>query len=221
MGADLPHRGIPGIGIRQWSFIDGRAYRSLYVQHDDRSGPMAVSRTNGNGPSDDEHVHQRLDGPGPSGSCWDLLEDYTRLEFRQTAGAYTNSQESRARLRKAFLEAVITKNDAINWHPGSSPVLLGVLSSDVRLALRSLRDFTAAFGTKYTVPDVTGTVVPLPQIRGPVYIRYRSIDTTVQCTLTPYSGNDRGVLVSFGTMQIGHLPLGLLDEGMTVPFDTS
>lgn len=34
---------------------------------------------------------------------------------------------------------------------------------------------------------------------------------------TPYSGKDRGVLLTLGTTQFGHLPLGLLDEGREKP----
>lgn len=152
-------------------------------------------------------------------SSWNLLREYTRLEFQQMAARYTATRESRTRLREAFLYASKTPYESVNWHPGTSPVLLGIISSDIRFALRSLRDFTSALGAPYTPPE--SPTVPLPQIRGSVYIRYRHScvdDGETQCTVSAYSGNDRGVLVNFGSMQVGHLPLGLLDEDMTVPF---
>ena len=34
---------------------------------------------------------------------------------------------------------------------------------------------------------------------------------------SPYLGPDRGVLVTLGTDQVGHLPLGLLDEERAGP----
>ncbi len=151
-------------------------------------------------------------------SAWDVLEEYTRLEFQQTAGKYTATRESRERLREAFLHASKTPYESVNWIPGTSTVLLGIVSSDIRFALRSLRDYTSALGAPFFPPE--SPTVPLPQIRGSVYIRYRHIVESgeTQCTVSTYSGNDRGVLVNFGTMQVGHLPLGLLDEDMTVPF---
>lgn len=37
------------------------------------------------------------------------------------------------------------------------------------------------------------------------------------CYATKYDGRDRGVLVQLGQRQLGHLPLGLHDEGMARP----
>ena len=133
------------------------------------------------------------------------------------AGSFTATKESRAILRDAFLHASKTPYETINWHPGTSAVLIGIVSSDIRFALRSLRDYTDALGAPYVAPE--SPTIPLPRLRGPVYIRYRhTVDGETQCTVSSYSGNDRGVLVNFGTMQVGHLPLGLLDEDMSVPF---
>ena len=53
----------------------------------------------------------------------------------------------------------------------------------------------------------------LPSISGAVYIKYNS--ATRLCYASLYEGRDRGVLVQLGQRQVGHLPLGLLDEGMT------
>ena len=148
---------------------------------------------------------------------WNVLREYTKLEFQQTAGAFTATRQARDSLRDAFLHASKTANETINWYPGSSPILLGIVSSDIRFALRSLRDYTAALGAPYVPPE--SPTIPLPRIRGSVYIRYRhTVQGETKCTVSPYSGNDRGVLVNFGTMQAGHLPLGLLDEDMSVPF---
>ncbi|KAI8110212.1 hypothetical protein M9435_001891 [Picochlorum sp. BPE23] len=180
--------------------------------------------------------------------CWTILQEFTKAEFKGTASTtYLQSKTSREVIRNAFFEAIQSRNDEIQWNPASSPVLLGILASDVRLAMRSLRDYTAALSVEFVPPDST---IPLPQIQGSVYIRYKSSMTTtratsppppshlvdgeqqqeeenqdkndqgeriVQCTISSYSGNDRGVLVQLGTLQIGHLPLGLLDEAMANP----
>lgn len=41
------------------------------------------------------------------------------------------------------------------------------------------------------------------------------------CYATKYEGRDRGVLVQLGQRQLGHLPLGLHDEGMARPPPTA
>lgn len=50
----------------------------------------------------------------------------------------------------------------------------------------------------------------LPAIPGPVYIKYSAVAKSAYATA--YKGNDRGVLLTFGQEQVGHLPLGLFDE---------
>lgn len=181
---------------------------------------------------------------------WTVLQEFTKAEFKGTASTtYLQSKKSREVIRSAFLDVIQSRHDGFNWDPASSPVLLGILSSDVRLAIRSLRDYTEAFSVEFVLPEST---IPLPQIQGSVYIRYKSSmsagmtpdladaeqkdayaedqeeeetrdkksnqgERIVQCTLSSYSGNDRGVLVQLGTLQVGHLPLGLLDEGMANP----
>lgn len=163
--------------------------------------------------------HARSDSLGSD--PFDFLTQYTKAEFKGTAAStYLATRASRDKLREAFYAAVQTSNESIAWKgPAQSPVLLGVLSSDIRLALRSLRDFTQALGVPYVTPQYIGqdgTVdasVALPSVRGPVYVRFRALpDTEPQCTVTRYVDKDRGVLVNFGTLQVGHLPLGLLDE---------
>jgi len=159
--------------------------------------------------------------PPNSESAWELLERFTRSEFQGTAGStHLATKASRDKLREAFYVAIETPNESIAWKgPSQSPVLLGVLSSDIRLALRSLRDYTKAMGVAYVLPKYVGqdgtadASVALPALRGPVYVRFRALpDSAPQCTVSRYQGEDRGVLVNFGAMQVGHLPLGLLDE---------
>jgi hypothetical protein len=168
-------------------------------------------------------------------SCWAILEEFTRAEFKGVAhSTFTATKESREELKSAFCTAIQTRNDAIGWNgPASSTVLLGILSSDIRMALRSLRDYTEALGVEYVLPeyvDIDGrrdSTMPLPSIQGAVYLRYRAVPArpheeqsesiSPQCTVTKYNGPDRGVLVNFGTMQVGHLPLGLLDPDRVKP----
>ena len=61
------------------------------------------------------------------------------------------------------------------------------------------------------MPGVAAT----PAIAGPVYLKCNS--ATGLCYASQYDGRDRGVLVQLGQRQLGHLPLGLFDEGMTRP----
>ena len=212
----------------------------------------------------ERRCHGSRDGDGipqKDDDCWAILREFTRAEFKGTASTtYLQSKESREVLRNALLDAIQSRNDSINWDPASSPILLGILSSDVRLAMRSLRDYTAALSVEFVQPEST---TPLPQIQGSVYIRYKSSISNrwgssgssssgkaaaaaerrsqeharenhqhhckknsrkshqgqriAQCTISSYSGHDRGVLIQLGTLQVGHLPLGLLDEGMANP----
>ena len=175
-------------------------------------------------------------------SSWQLLEDFTREEFAgRAATKYLSTRESRQNLKEAFRKAARSPHPSSGWspsmledqngretpgtssssdHQGSSSqgvILLGIVASDVRYAIRSLRDYCNALNIPFVVPVPRGmTPEPkVPAIVGPVYIRYNS--STGQCTITAYSGRDRGVLVQFGSIQVGHLPLGLLDEDMSQP----
>eukprot|EP00890_Picochlorum_soloecismus_P002793 jgi/Picsp_1/3514/NSC_06352-R1_hypothetical protein CHLNCDRAFT_133204 [Chlorella variabilis] len=171
-------------------------------------------------------------GSRNSEASWQTLEDFTREEFAgRAATKYLSTRESRHDLKEAFLKAARTPHPSSGWspmldqassgtdHQGSSQgvILLGVVASDVRYAVRSLRDYCNALNIPFVAPVPRGmTPVPkVPAIVGPVYIRYNS--STGQCTITTYSGRDRGVLVQFGSIQVGHLPLGLLDEDMSQP----
>ncbi len=127
------------------------------------------------------------------------------------------------------------------WDPSIQPpeILLGILSSDIRLAVRALRDWANALHVPFVIPtsrvsctnsschttlhaqlakckdsallQVEGASV-ITSLRGSVYIKYNAVSQ--QCYATQYSGKDRGVLVTFGGSLVGHLPLGLFDESM-------
>lgn len=166
-------------------------------------------------------------------ASWQILEDFTREEFAGRAAAkYLSTRDSRQTLKQAFLQAARTPHPSSGWTPvdqrtrpgtdcEASPsqgvILLGILASDVRYAIRSLRDYCNALNIPFVAPVPRGMspVPKVPAIVGPVYIRYNS--STGQCTITTYSGRDRGVLVQFGSIQVGHFPLGLLDEDMSQP----
>lgn len=164
-------------------------------------------------------------------ASWQLLEDFTREEFAGRAAAkYLSTRESRQNLKQAFLQAARTPHPSSGWSPmdhrsgadcesssSQGVILLGIVASDVRYAIRSLRDYCNALNIPFVAPVPRGMspVPKVPAIVGPVYIRYNS--STGQCTITTYSGRDRGVLVQFGSIQVGHLPLGLLDEDMSQP----
>lgn len=97
-----------------------------------------------------------------------------------------------------------------NWHPATRPrrLLLAVLASNEALAARALRDYCDAFGVPYSPPR--------PRVQaGGVFLRLNAATDTPPPvpTAAPYAGSDRGVLITLGDVQLGHLPLGLLDEG--------
>ena len=95
---------------------------------------------------------------------------------------------------------------------------MGVVASDIRLGVRSLRDYCDALGLEFVMPTSRIPNAPsLPMIKTPVYIKLNS--KTGLCYVTAYDGRDRGVLVNFGTEQIGHLPLGLHDENQEKKFE--
>lgn len=50
-------------------------------------------------------------------------------------------------------------------------------------------------------------IVAVPAIQGPVYVKYNAASLTSY--VSSYDGRDRGVLITFGQIQVGHLPLGL------------
>jgi len=135
------------------------------------------------------------------------------------AQSYVASKESRDRLREAIMSAYSTfnTNSGITPSPDTIPdVLLGVMSSDVRLAVRALRDWCDSLGLEFVMPSprVPG-VQQLSAVRGSVYIKYNA--RTKACYVSQYLGRDRGVLLQLGQVQLGHFPLGLWDEEQRKP----
>jgi hypothetical protein len=158
--------------------------------------------------------------PAEVAAAWAQLTDLTQKDFRGLARPLTATPAQRDGLRRALLAVYASANPAEGWPgAGAQPppdVLLGLLSSDVRLAVRALRDWTAGLGLPYVAPvsriDGGG---PLAAVRGGVYLKYNARACMAYVTL--YEGQDRGVLVQLGQAQLGHFPLGLFDEGMASP----
>lgn len=151
---------------------------------------------------------------------WKMLQDFTAQEARGLGASLLSSRTYRDALRDALLTVVKHPWPPANWIPGEDDagtgILLGIVASDIRLALRSLRDYCEALDVPFVQPESrVSAAAALPLIRGSVYIKYNS--KTRQCYATQYQGRDRGVLVSLGTVQIGHLPLGLHDESKSNP----
>jgi hypothetical protein len=67
-----------------------------------------------------------------------------------------------------------------------------------------------AVGSAAQAPGAT-----LAGMAGPVYVKLNAGART--CRASPYAGGDRGVLVQLGGCQLGHFPLGLIDEAMSAP----
>lgn len=145
-------------------------------------------------------------------------------------------------MRDALLEVAGTPREDIGWDPRQANIIFGIVSSDIRLAVRALRDYTDVFGVPFEVPEVRGSVRAKPdkkstdisvvihprkrlwpqsrvpgasvtQIKGGVYVKY--IVASKTCYASAYNGKDRGVLVQLGQEQVGHFPLGLFDEEMS------
>lgn len=145
--------------------------------------------------------------------CWALLLEFTKLDATGSSQSMLNSPNSRTLLKNALLNAIKHPYTPAAWNPTTPDILLGVLSSDIRLAVRSLRDYCKALEIPFIPPEsrVPG-VEASPMITGGVYIKYNFKSRS--CNATRYEGRDRGVLVTLGQEQIGHLPLGLFDEDM-------
>jgi hypothetical protein len=105
-----------------------------------------------------------------------------------------------------------------------------VLASSPALAARALRDYCQALGVEYAPPSGG---FPVKAAAGGVYLKWRpgggggggEGGRSGQAAPAPpplvsasaHAGTDRGVLVTFGTEQVGHLPLGLIDEDRAGP----
>lgn len=148
--------------------------------------------------------------------AWSLLVDFTRKDARGLVAVL--KAEDRANLRQAVQVVANRPVQAAGWDPGRQPrdLIIAVLASDLRLAVRSLRDYCDALGVEFIRPvsRVAGAD-SLAAISGSVYIKY--IAASGLCYVSSYQGRDRGVLLQFGQQQVGHLPLGLFDEQMQKP----
>ncbi|KAF8070989.1 hypothetical protein HT031_001070 [Scenedesmus sp. PABB004] len=151
-------------------------------------------------------------------TAWAALKAFTAAEFRGQAQAYLGSAASRAQLRDALMLAYARPCPEEAWTPATRPeVLLGVVASEARLAVRALRDWCGALGLEFVQPEckVEGAA-GLAAVRGAVYVKYNSVSRV--CYLTPYQGTDRGVLVQLGPGRLlGHFPLGFFDEQASAP----
>lgn len=57
-------------------------------------------------------------------------------------------------MREALQCVMAEPNAEAGWSPQTPEILLGVLSSDVRLGLRALRDWTDTVNADYVIPEV-------------------------------------------------------------------
>lgn len=128
--------------------------------------------------------------------AWQLLATFTKQEAAGLARPLLDAPEYRAQLRDALLVAAAEQKPA--GAGTGSDVLLGVVASDVRLAVRSLRDYCEGLGLPFvppesqvclqrallwlphcTYPDMPGApqvsgVAVAAAITGPVYIKLNS-----------------------------------------------
>ncbi|KAG1660718.1 hypothetical protein FOA52_014338 [Chlamydomonas sp. UWO 241] len=171
--------------------------------------------------------HHREGGCLGSPTCstaeeWRMLKAFTKANFRGLSADYLSTKEQRDGLRSAFMAVYSSPNFSVGW-PGSGStapdtldIMFGVMSSDVRMVVRAYRDWCAALGLVYVVPELRiDGVAALADIPGPVYLKYNARSKAAYVSV--YFGKDRGVLVQLGQEQLGHFPLGMWDEGQTQP----
>jgi hypothetical protein len=145
----------------------------------------------------------------PPPAAWARLRAFTAADAAGRSRPLLARAADRASLAAALRTAAGAPWPAAGWDPGARPpaVLIGVLATDDVSAARSLRDYCETLGARYAPPT--------PRVAGPVFVRYNA--ATAAASAAPYAGRDRGVLVTLGADQVGHLPLGLLDEARTNP----
>lgn len=142
------------------------------------------------------------------------MKAYTKMDARGL-GHLNCDSDNRQALRQALLTVASQPWPQASYSPEQENrnILIGIMSSDVRLAVRSLRDYCDALDLPFLLPESAIKTAPLlTAIQCPVYIKYNL--QSRKCYVTAYQGRDRGVLVNFGLEQVGHLPLGLWDESM-------
>jgi len=125
--------------------------------------------------------------------------------------------------------------------PPPPPLVVAVLASSHELACRALRDYLDLFGLPYCPPapriaagsggvfvKVSASSLVALAVQGEGEGEREGTATTMTTSssppsplqpprASPYVGKDRGVLVTLGDTQFGHLPLGLLDEEREKP----
>ena len=156
-----------------------------------------------------------LHSPHPHYSAaWTRLLAFTAADKAGRSRPLLTEASARASLASALWLAASSPRLSAGWDPATRPrrLLLAVLAPSETLAARALRDYGALFGVAY--------VPPQPRVEnGAVFVKLNAACDAPPPVprAVPYSGPDRGVLVTLGDVQVGHLPLGLLDEGREGP----
>jgi hypothetical protein len=152
-------------------------------------------------------------------ASWATLRDFTIQRFKGTADKYTVSREKREELRDMLLRVYAEPFPEAGWSGGgngSSTVLIGLMASDVKMGMRALRDYCEALDVEFILPEVkVAGASSLSQVQGSIYIKHNPAIRV--CYVSPFTGQDRGVLLQMGQMQLGHFPLGLFDEDLKKP----
>eukprot|EP00898_Chlorokybus_atmophyticus_P007675 jgi/Chlat1/7909/Chrsp68S07351 len=132
-------------------------------------------------------------------AAWRVLDEYN---LNDAAGKLQSVD--RIELRDCVLAAAEASAAA-----GESP-LLGICTSDARLAVKALRQYTAALNCLMVMPESrVSEAQSVAQVVGPVYVKYNAGSQV--CYASRYEGASKGVILQLGQRQVGHLPLGLFD----------
>ena len=85
--------------------------------------------------------------------AWKLLTEFTKRDARGTAMELRDSAQKRVKIREAIITAATHPWPEAEWNPAMNKhILMGILASDVRVAVRALRDWTTALGVEYFTP---------------------------------------------------------------------
>ena len=164
--------------------------------------------------------------------CWNVLDDFSKRNFYGEDQDILKTEEGRAQLRKAILDAIDheinmkfgsykghQKNGPLAESDCAAAIMFGVCASNGQVALFALSKYVDAvneycYGQRMKKlelndADIDMRVYPpgkVEEVRNPCFLKYAPGQ---HFYLANHQGNDRGVILQIGDKQCSHLPLGL------------
>jgi hypothetical protein len=87
--------------------------------------------------------------------AWAFLYDFNKQDAAGLGRPYTSTPQAREKLRRAVLTVAHNSLPDVGWNveEGHKELLIGVLGSDIRLAVRALRDWARALNVAFVQPE--------------------------------------------------------------------